>query len=143
MNNPISFNPAASVKIVTAAGAVAQPFAMPPVDAANPDLRVTNNSAGTAIIAFSKDAVVSLEQPGCLIVKPGKSALITAKPDALALNREMAEIVLPHGRYTPQAWLTGYGEHVAAATDCKVLFQPHGAGEITITRGTATAGVQF
>ena len=134
--NPITFTPANSVTIGTAAGSYAMTYDMPPVDPTNPDVQVTNTSATTAYIAFHRDAQVGHEVPGVLSVKSMQSALITRNPEVLAHRRDLANVTLPQGRYTPSTWLAEYAGAVAAATECRVLTE-HPGGSVTITRGTA------
>lgn len=127
MPGPVTFAAAASVPIQPDTAAAT--FAMPPVDANNPDTTVTLGGTGSTVwIAFAAGAAVGPAAAGCLQLNGGRSILLTNNPAVLAASVGRDAVRQDIG--------------AGAATACTVLGMVRG-GTITITRGTAATTTTF
>ncbi len=158
MNNPISFASAASVAVQTPVSPVSGTYAMPPVDANNADLAITADANTTAYIQFGSNLPVGPDVPGCIVVRPGGTGLVTGNAALLAarLAKPTAERVPPGGTFAstnaqgvtsasgsfPVAWMQNQAQAAAIASQCSLITVPAG-GVVTITRGTATPTTTF
>jgi len=158
VNSPIAFTPAASVAVQTPCSPVPGTFAMPPVDANNADLAIAADASTTVYIQFGPNLPVGPDVPGCIIVRPGGTGLVTGNAALLAarLAKPTAERVPPSGTFAstnaqggtsvsgsfPVAWMQNQAQAAAIATQCSVITVPPG-GIATISRGTAAGQTTF
>ncbi len=158
MSGPISFAPAASVAVQTWASPAPGTYAMPPVDAGNADLSITADANTTVYLQFGPNLPVGPDVPGCIIVRPGGTGLVTGNAALLAarLAKPTAERVPPSGTFAstnaqggtsasgsfPVAWMQNQAQAAAIATQCSLITVPPG-GLVTLTRGTATGTTTF
>lgn len=147
MNSPISFAPAASVAVQTWASPALGTYAMPPVDANNADLAITADASTTAYVQFGPNLPVGPDVPGCIIVRPGGTGLVTGNAALLAarLAKPTVDRVPSPATFSgqfPAAWMQNQAQAAAIATQCSLITVPAG-GVVTITRGTATGTTTF
>ena len=145
MNQPISFIPAGKVTVQTACSPLPGTFPMPAVDGANLDTQVTAGGAATVYVAFGTGATAGSK--GCLVVKPGQSALLTMNNAAIAAAAASGRVLAQCEATQGDAYGTGAAPLAQAAaasgaTTCSVVTSPPGA-TVTITRGTASLGTTF
>ncbi len=99
MMQPVGFTSAASALIQTASGGASTYF-MPPIDPGNVDTQVSVPTGVTAYVNFAPGVQVGPDVPGCLIVKGGYPALLTANAAAIAAAAQGGR-VLAHCGSTP------------------------------------------
>jgi hypothetical protein len=146
MMQPVGFTSAASALIQTASGGASTYF-MPPIDPGNVDTQVSVPTGVTAYVNFAPGVQVGPDVPGCLIVKGGYPALLTANAAAIAAAAQGGRVLAhcgstPSDPYGSTSGPVMQAQVAAGAAQCSIVTYPGGA-VVTVTRGTAAALTTF